>query len=101
MRYEAIDHVVLAVPHLGAAVAPYEALGLNVGPPSSPLDASLVQRSLSVGGPGNLFEVRFLAADPAGLPSSPLGVRLAAACATPGLCVVALRVPDLAAALKE
>jgi catechol 2,3-dioxygenase-like lactoylglutathione lyase family enzyme len=101
MRYEAIDHVVLAVPHLGAAVAPYEHLGLSVGPPSSLLDSSLTQRSLAVGGPASLFEVQLLAADPQGLPVSPLAVRLAAACATPGLCAVGLRVPDLAAALKE
>jgi catechol 2,3-dioxygenase-like lactoylglutathione lyase family enzyme len=101
MRYEAIDHVVLAVPHLGSAVAPYEGLGLHVGPPSCPLDSSLVQRSLAVGGPADLFEVQFVAADPQGLPVSPLAVRLAAACASPGLAVIGLRVPDLAAALKE
>src|SRR5215468_1237306 len=101
MRYEAIDHVILAVPHLGSAVAPYVSLGLGVGPPSCPLDPSLVQRSLTVSGAADLFTVQFLAADPAGLPESPLAVRLAGACGTPGLAAVGLRVPDLAAALKE
>src|SRR5579884_1798836 len=102
MRYEAIDHLLLLVPSLGVAAADHERLGLHVGPETHPLDADLPQRALSVGGAGNLFRVEFLSVDPAGLPSTPLGARLAEAVLEEvGPFAVALRVADLGAALKE
>src|SRR5262249_510177 len=50
----------------------------------------------------NLFQVEFLSADPMNLPATPLATRLAEAVFEGGgLFAVALRVADLAAALKE
>jgi catechol 2,3-dioxygenase-like lactoylglutathione lyase family enzyme len=102
MRYEAISSAVLPVSHLGSAVGAFERLGLRVGPETRLLDASLTHRTVSVGAAANLFQVDLLTVDPANLPTTPLATRLAEALfERSGLFAVALRVPDLSAALKE
>ena len=56
MKIEAIDSVLLAVRDLDAACGPYERLGRKL---SGARDG---HRTLSVGGPADLFTVHFLAA---------------------------------------
>jgi catechol 2,3-dioxygenase-like lactoylglutathione lyase family enzyme len=88
-----IDSVFLAVANLGDACRPYERLGLKLSP------ARDGRRTLSVGGPANLFAIHFLAdADPGSPLAGPLRRALAAG---RSLFALALGVEDLDGVLGQ
>jgi len=92
MLYDTIDSVYLAVPDLEATCRPYERLSLRLTP------AQAGRRTLSCGGPDNLFAVHFLDAAHDGPLAGPCRQALVAGRALFG---IALRVADLSGAVQR
>jgi catechol 2,3-dioxygenase-like lactoylglutathione lyase family enzyme len=102
MLYESIDHVILAVPSLAEAAAPFERLGLTLTPKARHRDRGTANRAFFVGGPESEFYVELL-----GITDRDEALRargedfVQSAEAGARLIAVALRVTDMSAALQE
>ncbi|WP_322796289.1 VOC family protein, partial [Tepidiforma sp.] len=99
--FPALDHLILAIPDLAAAAAPFEQLGLTLTPRTAHAGLGTANRAAFIGsGPGNFAFIELLAVEqPDLLPPSRAHHR-AAAGAGGALASFALRVPDLDAALQ-
>jgi catechol 2,3-dioxygenase-like lactoylglutathione lyase family enzyme len=97
--YDGIDRVILPVSNLEAACAPFERLGLVLSPESRTEEPSTRARTLSVGGPDNLFGVEILSlGERKGIDETDFG-RWLKAVADRGLSTIVPRVTDIDATL--
>jgi catechol 2,3-dioxygenase-like lactoylglutathione lyase family enzyme len=102
MLYESIDHVILAVPSLSDAAAPFERLGLTLTPEARHRRRGTANRAFFVGGPESEFYVELLAiADRDEARRARGEAFVQATDAGPRLIAVMLRVSDIAAALDD